>query len=50
MDQSETGTYRFAGHEDRYQLFLAVACMLIFAGLFMGERGSERSIRNTFTA
>ena len=50
MDQSETGTYRFAGHEDRYQLFLAIGCMLIFAGLFMGERGSERSIRNTFTA
>lgn len=50
MDQSETGTYRFAGHEDRYQRFLAIACMLIFAGLFMGERGSERSTRNTFTA
>ena len=49
MDQSETGTYRFAGHEDRYQLFLAIACMLIFAGLFMGERGSERPIWNTFT-
>jgi len=49
MDQSETGTYKFAGHEDRYQFFLAIACVLIFAGLFMGERGSERSIWNTFT-
>jgi len=49
MDQSETGTYRFAGHEDRYQLFLAIACMLIFAGLFMGERGSERPLWNTFS-
>ena len=43
MDQSETGNYRFAGHEDRYQLFVAVACMLIFAGLLMGERGGQRS-------
>ena len=50
MDQTETGTYKFAGHEDRYQYFLAIGCMLIFAGLFMGERGSERSLWNTFTA
>lgn len=42
MDQTRTGTYSFAGHEDRYQYFLATACMLIFAGLFMGERGSTR--------
>lgn len=50
MDQTETGSYKFAGHEDRYQLFLAIGCVLIFAGLFMGERGSERSIWNTFVA
>lgn len=50
MDQTETGSYKFAGHEDRYQIFLAIACVLIFAGLFMGERGSERSLWNTFTA
>ena len=50
MDQTETGTYKFAGHEDRYQYFLAIGCMLIFAGLFMGERGSERSLWNTFIA
>ena len=42
MDQTRTGTYTFAGHEDRFQYFLAAACMLIFAGLFMGERGSTR--------
>jgi Ca-activated chloride channel homolog len=47
LDQSETGTYKFAGHEDRYQYFLAVACVLIFAGLFMGERGNERSLWNS---
>ena len=50
MDQTETGTYKFAGHEDRYQYFLAIGCMLIFAGLFMGERGSERSLWNSFIA
>ncbi len=50
MDQAETGTYKFAGHEDRYQYFLAIGCVLIFAGLFMGERGSERSLWNSFIA
>ncbi len=48
MDQTETGTFKFAGHEDRYQYFLAIACMLIFAGLFMGERGSDRRLWTTF--
>jgi Ca-activated chloride channel homolog len=46
MDQSEIGTYKFAGYEDRYQYLLAIACVLIFAGLFLGERGSERSYWN----
>ncbi len=50
MDQAETGTYKFAGHEERFQYFLAIACVLIFAGLFMGERGSERSLGNIFSA
>lgn len=39
MDQTEIGSYTFAGHEDRYQYFLAIACALIFVGLLMGERG-----------
>jgi Ca-activated chloride channel family protein len=39
MDQSELGTYRFAGHEDRFQYFLAAACILVFLGALMGERG-----------
>lgn len=43
MDQSETGTYKFAGHEDRYQFFLAIACVLIFVGLLLGERGIQRT-------
>lgn len=38
MDQSEIGTFSFAGHEDRYQYFLAVACALIALGLLIGER------------
>jgi Ca-activated chloride channel homolog len=50
MDQSEMGTFRYAGHEDRYQYFLAIACLLIFAGLLMGERGPERSLWSTLNA
>ena len=42
MDQSEVGTYRFAGHEDRYGYFLAIACVMIFVGLLIGERAWER--------
>ena len=38
MDQTELGSYKFAGHEDRFQYFLAVACVLIFLGLLIGER------------
>lgn len=43
MDQSEIGSYKFAGHEDRYQYFLAIACALVLAGLLMGERGLSSS-------
>ncbi|MBK9421585.1 MAG: VWA domain-containing protein [Flavobacteriales bacterium] len=38
MDQSDLGTFRFAGHEDRFQYFLAAACALVLIGLCMGER------------
>ncbi len=38
MDQSSLGTYTFAGHEDRYQYFLAIACAMLVAGLLTGER------------
>lgn len=38
MDQTDLGTYSFAGHEDRYQYFLALACALILPGLLLGER------------
>lgn len=40
LDQHEIGTYRYAGHEDRFRLFLAIGCALIFASLFIGERGT----------
>lgn len=42
MDQTETGTYRFAGHEDQFQSFLAIAILLIFAGLLLGEGSGTR--------
>ncbi|MCI1753194.1 MAG: hypothetical protein LKM36_10115 [Flavobacteriales bacterium] len=38
MDQSELGTFRYAGQEDRFQYFLAAACALVLLGLAMGER------------
>lgn len=38
MDQSDLGTFSFAGHEDRYQYFLAIACVLIATGLLVSER------------
>jgi Ca-activated chloride channel family protein len=38
MDQSDLGTFRFAGHEDRFQYFLAAACALVLLGLAMSER------------
>ncbi len=38
MDQTDLGTYKFAGHEDRFQYFLAVACAMIFLGMLIGER------------
>lgn len=38
MDQSKLGTYKFAGHEDRFQYFLAVACAMVLLGLLIGER------------
>ncbi len=38
MDQSDLGSYKFAGHEDRFQYFLTAACVLILFGLLIGER------------
>lgn len=38
MDQSKLGTYKFAGHEDRFQYFLALACAMVLIGLLIGER------------
>jgi Ca-activated chloride channel homolog len=50
MEQSETGTYKFAGHEDRFQYFLTIGCVLIFAGLFISANGSFRSLFRTLTS
>ena len=38
MDQSETGTYRYAGHEDRYRFFLAIGIIMILLSIVMSER------------
>lgn len=38
MDQSNLGSYKFAGYEDRFQYFLGAACILLLAGLLTGER------------
>jgi Ca-activated chloride channel family protein len=42
MDQTEVGTFRYAGHEDRYRLFLSIGCALIFVALMIGERRVPR--------
>jgi len=38
MDQADLGTVRYTGHEDHYQWFLAIGCVLIFVALVSGER------------
>lgn len=38
MEQSDIGTYRFAGHEDRYQLPLGIACLLFLLAMLLPER------------
>lgn len=38
MDQTEIGSFTFAGHETRYQYFLVIAIAMIGLGLAMGER------------
>jgi Ca-activated chloride channel family protein len=46
MDRSEIGTYRFAGHEDRFQIPLAIGCVLLVFALALPERGRVRSLVN----
>jgi len=38
MEQSDLGSFTFTGHEDRFQYFLAVACIFILLGSLVGER------------
>lgn len=38
MDRSESGTYRFAAHEDHYQYPLGAGALLIALGLAFGDR------------
>ena len=38
MEQADLGTVRFTDHEDQYQWFLAIGCMLIFVALISAER------------
>ncbi len=45
MEGSETGTYRFAGHEDRYRPVLALGCALILLGLLFGDRPTRFTLR-----
>jgi|JI6StandDraft_1071083.scaffolds.fasta_scaffold06029_2 Ca-activated chloride channel family protein len=45
MDQSELGTFRYAGQEDRFQYFLAAGCIMVLLGLAMGERTFENPFK-----
>lgn len=42
MDQRDIGTYRFAGHEDRFQVPLAAGCLLLVLGMLWPERRRVR--------
>jgi Ca-activated chloride channel family protein len=48
MDQSDLGSYRFTGHEDRYQYFLALACAFTALGWAMGERRGHNPFKPRF--
>ncbi|MCB0792857.1 MAG: VWA domain-containing protein [Flavobacteriales bacterium] len=50
MDQTEIGTYRFAGHEDKYALPLAIAIGLFILSLLVPERGRSGHIKIPHTA
>lgn len=47
MDSAETGTYRFAGHEDRYQPVLALGCLMILLALLFGDRPTRFTLRTS---
>jgi Ca-activated chloride channel family protein len=47
MDSTETGTYRFAGHEDRYQPVLALGCLMILLALLFGDRPTRFTLRTS---
>jgi Ca-activated chloride channel family protein len=49
MDQSETGTYRFAGYEDRYQPVLSLGCLLLLLGMLFGDRRFRLPLRTSTT-
>lgn len=49
MDQSETGTYRFAGYEDRYQTVLSLGCLLLLLGMLFGDRRFRLNLRTSNT-
>lgn len=38
LDKTGQGKYTYGAHEDRFQYFLVVACVLVFIGLCLGER------------
>lgn len=44
MDTSETGSYRFTAHEDRYQLPLALGIVLLVLGLTIAEDRTRAAI------
>ncbi|MBK9416125.1 MAG: VWA domain-containing protein [Flavobacteriales bacterium] len=44
MDTSETGTYRFTAHEDRYQVPLALGIVLLILGIVIAEDRTRAAI------
>jgi len=48
MDQTEAGTYQYAGYEDQFQFFLGAGCVLLFLSLIITE--SRGKLWNSKTA
>lgn len=42
MDQTEAGTFQYAGYEDQFQVFLGLGCMLLFLSLVISETRGRR--------
>ncbi len=50
MDTTETGSYRFTAHEDRFQFPLALGILLIFLGMTIAEDRTRAALPTSWMA